>query len=173
MNPKIVTFGPVKVAGYLHKTSHSNNTLPAFWGEVSADGRHSKLHSQDFVKAHRDYGVCFNATGDEFDYLLGLEIKDGAKVPEEFHQYEIKQGEYAVLSAPPAPPDGNMAPSIQKLWGDLYNWLGETTEYAHAGGGAGGADFELYNCDCTDSVECESCKAGVMVVDVYVAVTKK
>jgi predicted transcriptional regulator YdeE len=55
--PKIVKFGPVKVAGYLHKTSMSNNTIPAFWEEIMADGRQKNLHERDFVHRHSEYGI--------------------------------------------------------------------------------------------------------------------
>jgi len=168
MNPKIVNFGPVKVAGYLHKTSHSNNTIPAFWGEIFSDGRHEKLHQQDFVKKHGDYGVCFDCDDDNMSYIIGLEVKDGAQIPEEFHQHEIKQGLYAVLSTPPLS-GADFSKSIQKSWGDLYNWLEGNAEYANANG----SEFELYNCTCAEGVECEACKTGLMTCDVYVNVVRK
>jgi|GEM_PF-1026212 len=169
MNPKIVTFGPAKIAGYLHKTSMSNNTIPAFWDEIFSDGRLADLHQQDFAKDHNAYGVCFDSDGDSFSYIIGLEVKTNAQIPEKFHTHKIKQGEYAVLPTMPSPGGADFSQAIQKTWGKLCDWLGESTEYARSHG----SDFELYNCSCTVDVECEACKTGLMTCDVYVAVTKK
>ncbi|MCL2396683.1 MAG: GyrI-like domain-containing protein [Defluviitaleaceae bacterium] len=171
MEPKIVNFGPVKVAGHLHKCTHGSNTIPAFWGEVLADGRHQKLHSQDFAECHNDFGICFGDADDDqtLNYILGLAVKPGAVVPEEYHQYDIGEGQYAVLATPPNAGE-DFSKEIQRIWPTIYGWLENNAEYA--------ADheascFELYRCECKDGVECEACKTGQMVCEVYVAVKKK
>ena len=160
MQPKIVSFEAKKIAGYLHKCTHENNTVPAFWQEVFADGRHSKLHEQSFVKDHADYGICFGE-GNELCYLLGLEVAEGAEVPAEFVQRELNGGEYAAW-----PAEGM---EFAKAWGSLHEWIAKSDEYA----GAPTEDaFELYKCECTDGVECEACKSGNMC-DVYIRIVKK
>ena len=169
MEPKIVKFGPVKVAGYLHKTSHSNNTIPAFWGEIMADGRHKKLHEAGFEKCHSEYGICFMVDEDNMDYVVGIEAKEGAKVPEEFHICEIPEGEYAVFSVPTYSLEEPSA-DIQKTWGAAFEWL-DKSEYAHNGV----VSFELYfpGCKCGTDDECAVCNSGKMVCDIYISVDKK
>lgn len=162
MQPKIVNFEARKVAGYLHKCTHENNTIPAFWQEVFADGRHEKLHSQGFVKSHSDYGVCFDGSkAGEICYLLSLEVVEGKEIPAEFVQRDLNGGEYAVM-----PVEGM---DFGKAWGSLHEWIAKSDEYA----GADTEDaFELYKCECKDGVECEACKSGNMC-DVYIRVVKK
>jgi len=161
MQPKIVNFDHVKVAGLLHKTSHSNNTIPAFWEAVFADGRHDNLHKQDWAASHNDFGVCLGdaANPDAMDYVLGLAVKDGCAVPDEFYQVELTSGQYAMLAAP--------MEEIGAAWGKIYAWLNENNEYEadHSG-----CAFELYKCDCANGVECEACKTGTMVCEIYTAV---
>ena len=165
MNPKFVSFGPVKVAGYLHKTSHSNNTIPAFWQELFADGRHGKLHSADWMKDHKDYGVCFDSDGDGFSYVVGVEVKDGANVPDEFHICDLPKGEYAVFPA-------ESIEGIPQAWQNAHDWLESAESNAYT---KGSVDFELYDLDCTckDGAVCQNCKNNTVKCDVYVAVTKK
>ena len=162
MEAKIVKREPVKVAGYLHKCSHENNTVPAFWQEVLADGRHDNLHGQDFVKSHGDYGVCF-MEGNNFCYLLALEVKEGANVPAEFVQRDLRGGEYAVWPVE--------AMNFEKAWDSLHEWIAKSTEYCGTPEDESDA-FELYKCECSDGVECEACKTGNMC-DVYIRVVKK
>ena len=166
MYPKIVSFGPAKVAGYLHKTSMSNNTVPAFWQEIFSDGRHKKLHQQDFVKTHREYGVCFDSDGDTFSYVVGVEIKDGANVPSEFTACDLPKSEYAVFSA-------QSMEAIPQAWKEAYDWLHSTESHTYT---KGSMDFELYETDCTSctgNAECEACENNDIKCDVYIAVTKK
>ena len=165
MNPKIVNFGPARIAGYLHKTSHSNNTIPAFWQELFADGRHGKLHSGDWMKDHKEYGVCFDADANGFSYVVGLEVKGGAEVPVGLHVCDMPKSEYAVFPA-------QSIESIGQTWQGAMNWLKSSESYIHI---ENGVDFELYDLDCTckDGIECENCKNGNVKVDVYIAVTKK
>jgi len=171
--PKIVKLEATCVAGYLHKTTHSNNTIPAFWQEVFEDGRHEKLHKQDFAANHMDYGICFDEKGDAdaMNYILGLAAKPGADIPVEFVQHNLAQGEYAVIATAPTTPGGaEFAANIQALWPAVYEWLENHAEYAadHEG-----SSFELYRCDCTDDTECQNCISGMMVCEVYVAVKHK
>ena len=169
MEPKIVKFGPVRIAGYLHKTSHSNNTIPAFWGEIMADGRHKKLHEAGFEKCHSEYGISFMVNENDMDYVIGVEIKEGAQVPEEFYVCEIPEGEYAVFSVPFCSAD-DPSVDIQKTWGEVSEWL-DTSEYTHNDA----ASFELYfpGCTCDTDTECTVCNSGKMVCDIYISVDKK
>ncbi|MCL2574419.1 MAG: GyrI-like domain-containing protein [Defluviitaleaceae bacterium] len=165
MNPKFVNFGPMKIAGYLHKTSMSNNTIPAFWQELFADGRHSKLHQQDWLKDHKEYGLCFDSVGDEFSYVVGVEVKNDADVSNEFHVCDLPKSEYAVFPA-------KSINDIPLTWKEAYEWLQSAESHFFA---KGGIEFELYDLDCTcvGGIECENCKNDNVGCDIYVAVTKK
>ena len=169
MEVKIVNFGSVKVAGYLHKTSHSNNTIPAFWGEFMADGRHKRLHDADFVKSHSEFGVCFMINDDDMDYVIGLEVKPGAQVSQEFHVCEIPASDYAVFKVPPYSLN-EPSVNIQKTWGQAFEWLA-TSEYHHNNK----ASFELYfpACTCGTDTDCAVCNSGEMHCDIYISVDKK
>ena len=160
MQAKIVNLESKKIAGYLHKCSHNNNTIPKFWQDVFADGRHTKLHGQDFVKSHGDYGVCYDE-GENLCYLLGLEVKDGADVPGEFEQRDLSAGEYAVW------PVKKM--EFMDAWSSLTKWINESAEYNHA---PSAESFELYKCECSNDVMCEACKSDNFC-DVYIKVVKK
>ena len=167
MEPKIVQRGATLVAGYVHKTTGGNNTIPAFWGEISADGRLKALHGQDFAASHADYGICFNMVGDDMDYLVGLEVKAGAAVPAGFETLELPCGEYAVFTVPPC---GNeeFVPALMNVWQNSEKWLA-AAGYARA---EEACDFELYKCDCKEDVMCESCETGLMHVDICIRVEK-
>ena len=161
MTPKIVNFEAVKVAGYLHKTSHKNNTVPAFWQELLADGRHTSLHESAWVADHCDYGVCFDADAEGFSYIVGLGIKSGETVPGDLATIDIPAGEYAVLTA--------TVSKIGETYGALMQWFETNGEYSQADEGI---DFELYRCECKDDFVCDACKSGDMQCDIYFKVKR-
>ncbi|MDR2183881.1 MAG: GyrI-like domain-containing protein [Clostridiales bacterium] len=169
MVPKIVKFGPVKVAGYLHKTSMSNNTIPDFWGEIMSDGRQKILHEQDFVEHHREYGICVMTNEDDMDYIVAVETKPGAQIPEKYMVFELAEGDYAVFNVP-VYPMSEPSPNIGLTWGKAAKWL-ETGEYTTDGN----ANFELYfpDCACTNDKICDLCNSGNMHCDIYIKVNKK
>jgi len=173
MQPKIVKFGPVKIAGYLHKTSMDNNTIPAFWGEIMSDGRHEKLHGADFAKQPAEhgaeYGVCFMLNDNDMDYVIGAEVKPGAQVSDDFYACEIPAGDYAVFSVEPYPL-GQPSTNIQTAWGVAFDWLA-TSEYAVNNN----PSFEIYfpGCTCGTDAECAACNSGNMICDIYIGVDKK
>ena len=118
----------VKLAGYALKTSSRNGenfkAIPQFWGAYMNDGRMQKLHGEDFVKNHAEYGVCFpeDANG-SFDYVIGVELKEGAAVSQGYHICEIPAASYAVFSTPPADAAG-FTGAIQQTWQDIFSqWL--------------------------------------------------
>ena len=162
--PKIVDFGPVKVAGLLHKTSHSNNTIPAFWQSVFEDGRHSNLHGQDWVASHGDFGICieYAENPDAMDYLLGLAVKDGANVPDEFVQTDVAAGQYATLTS--------TVEEIGPTWGRFEAWLAKNGEYV---ADMSRHSFEYYKCECVGDVQCEACATGTMICELYLAIKSK
>ena len=167
MEPKFVTKPAIKLAGYMIKTTNSGNenstAIPAFWGAYMRDGRMNKLHGESFLKSHAEYGACFPESPEtgEFEYVIGVEVKDDAAVSEGYYVCEIPAATYAVFSTPPS--DGErFVPAIHGTWGYIFNeWFpGSAYEYA-----PGCVDFELYDERCMS-------EAG-KVCDICIPVVKK
>jgi len=150
MEPIIKTMPVIKIAGYVIKTKNvegENSTdIPAFWEAYMSDGRSEKLHGESFVKKHAEYGACFSAdenTG-EFNYVIGLEIKDDASIPSEYHTCEIPEATYAVFSTPLSS-DEDFVDSIQGTWQFIFNSWFPSSGYEYA---PNCVDFELYDERC-------------------------
>ena len=92
------------------------------------------------------YGVCFPEDPDsgEFEYVKGVEVKDGSQVPQDYHSCALPPATYAMFSTPPSDSAG-FAASIQGVWQYIFNsWFPESGyEYA-----PGCVDFELYDERC-------------------------
>lgn len=167
MEPKFVTRPAIKVAGFSLKTTNkdgeNNAAIPAFWLAYLNDGRCQKLHKEDFVKSHSEYGACFpeNPQTGEFIYVIGVEPKDGADVPPPYECYELPAATYAVFSSPPSD-RANFSNSIQGTWSYIYNEWFPNSGYEYADGCV---DFELYDERCMGDTGC--------VCDICIPVTKK
>ena len=146
MDVKFVDRGTIKLAGYALKTTSRDGenfkAIPQFWGAYLNDGRMQKLHGEDFVKTHAEYGVCFpeNADG-SFEYVIGVELKDGAVAPQGYHVCEIPASSYAVFATPPADA-GNFSGVIQQTWRDIFGqWFPQSNRKIDEAG----LSFELYD----------------------------
>ena len=150
MEPVMKTTPAIKIAGHMIKTKNvdgeNSRDIPAFWTAYMSDGRCEKLHSESFVKKHSEYGACFSVdmeTG-EFEYVIGVEVKDDETIPSEYHTCEIPAATYAVFSTPPS--DGEtFVDSIQGAWQYIFNDWFPSSGYEYA---PGCVDFELYDERC-------------------------
>jgi AraC family transcriptional regulator len=146
MEPKMVKKTAVKLAGFVIKTKSkdgaNNREIPQFWSDVIADGRINKLHGESFVKSHVEYGACFpeNPGNGEFEYVIGLEVKDGHDIPKEYHVCTIPEALFAVFSSPPAD-RANFSPAIQGTWKYIYSEWFPNSGYEFDGNSV---DYELY-----------------------------
>ena len=167
MEPKIVKKPAIKIAGYAIKTKTKGGeyvkALSKFWRDYCADGRQEKLHNELFLKSHEEYGASFpvNPENGEFEYVIGLEVKEGHDIPISYHVYTIPEALYAVFTMPPAD-EAIFTSSIQGAWKYIFNeWLPKSGyEFA-----ANGVNFELYderNMNNTDKI-----------VDLCIPVVKK
>jgi predicted transcriptional regulator YdeE len=106
---------------------------------------------------------------DNMDYIVAVETKPEAQIPEEYAVCELAPGDYAVFNVP-IYPIGEPSPNIGLTWGAAQEWL-ETGEYSTDGT----ANFELYfpDCTCTDDKICDTCNSGNMHCDIYIKVNKK
>jgi len=166
MEPIFKTLPAIKIAGYAIRTKNvegeNSTSIPAFWDAYMSDGRCDRLHSEAFVKAHSEYGACFPEDSDtgEFDYVIGVEVKDGETVPSDYHTCEIPSATFAVFATPPSDGEG-FSDSIQGVWQFIFNDWFPKSGYEYA---AGCVDFELYNP--------ENMKESEMVCEVWIPVTE-
>ncbi len=167
MEPKIVTLPATLLAGYTIRSTNTegnnNKEIPAFWQAYLSDGRMEALHDQPFVKSHAEYGACFpcDAASGTFEYMIGVEAKEGAAIPEGFCARTMPAATYAVFTTPPTVRT-QFTTAIQGTWRFIYSeWFG-LSGYEFA---PGCCDFELYDERCMDDNAC--------VCDIYIPVIKK
>jgi AraC family transcriptional regulator len=167
MEPKMVKRSVIKLAGYAFKTNSKDGenlkAIPEFWKAYMTDGRMGKLHGESFLKNHAEYGACFpeNPENGEFEYVIGVEIKDGLTVPGDYHVCELPDALYAVFSTPPTD-DSGFTTAIQGTWQYIFaEWFSKSGyEFDEHG-----VDFEFYDERCMG-------KTG-KVCDIYIPVVKK
>ena len=146
MEVQFVNRGSIKLAGHALKTSSRNGenfkAIPQFWGTYMSDGRMQKLHSEGFFKSHTEYGVCFPEDADgDFEYAIGVELKDDAAMPQGYHVCEIPASSYAVFASSPANAEG-FSNAIQQTWRDIFSqWLPQSGQKINEAG----LSFELYD----------------------------
>jgi AraC family transcriptional regulator len=107
MEPKLVKKPAVRLAGFVLKTNNNGDNksaIPKFWQEYIGSGKMRKLHGESFIKNHSEYGVCFmvNPETGAMEYVIGVEIKDGADIPAGYHICTIPEALYTVFSTPPS-----------------------------------------------------------------------
>jgi len=149
MEPRIVARPAFKVAGYALRTTsvdgENHRAIPAFWQDYM-NTRSESLHKALTPVSHAEYGLCMDMdmeTG-AFNYVIGLEVPEGASVPEGLHTATVPAATYAVFTTPPSDGPGFVS-SIQNTWGYIYEeWFpGSGYEYA-----PGCCDYELYDERC-------------------------
>lgn len=172
MEPKMELKPAVKLAGFVLKTNREysekirenlKDITSKFWVDCTNDGRMKKLHEESFLKNHNEYSVCIieNLEKDNFEYVIGVEVKDGYDISQEYYVYTIPEALYAVFRTPPADQQ-NFGSAISGTWKYIFSeWL-PSSEYEFA---ENGVEFTL--CD-------ERCRnETVKVCDIYIPVVKK
>ena len=167
MEPKFVTLPAVRLAGYAIVTTNNdgeNSTeIPAFWTAYLKDGRMQRLHRADFIKKHDEYGACFpvDPENGKFTYVIGVEVKDGAEIPETFYACEIPSATYAMFSTPPCA-KAEFSKNIQGTWQYIMDSWFPSSGYEYA---SGCVDFEYYGEKCMGETD--------NVCDIYIPVEKR
>lgn len=149
MEPRIVSRPAFKVAGYVLRTTsqdgENKRAIPAFWQDYMMN--HCEwLHKALTPVSHAEYGLCMDMdteTG-EFNYVIGLEVPDGADLPDGLYTTTVPAATYAIFTTPPSDGEG-FKDSIQNYWSFIYEqWFPESGyEYAPLC-----ADYELYDERC-------------------------
>jgi AraC family transcriptional regulator len=146
MEPKMVKKEAIKIAGFALKTTVNGRQnkidIPKFWQEYLNDGKRKKLHGENFVKSRTEFGAWpqINYENGEFVYVIGVEVKDGYDVPDEYHVCTIPEALYAVFSSPPA--DKDFSREIQGTEEYIFSEWFPNSEYEFADDKI---DFELYD----------------------------
>jgi AraC family transcriptional regulator len=164
MKPKLIRLPALRLAGFICSTTtrfgENFTAIPKFWREYLHDGRMERLQHEDFIKSHVQYGVCFPEepiTGN-FQYLIGVEVKEEAAVPLMYEVRELPPAAYAVFSSEPAAEE-KFSAAVYNTWAYIYgSWLPRSG--LHIDGRS--CDFEFYD----DRAMAETGK----VCDVYVPV---
>lgn len=166
MEPKIIKKNAVKIVGYEIETSSNDGRnfkeISLFWNSYFTDGRMEKLHSQDFVKKHTEYGVCYGFKGDgSFKYMIGVEVENFDNISAEFAKHEIPEAEFAVFTTPKANND-NFTQKIQETTKFIYNEWIPNSPYKFD---MSSNDYELYD----ERSECGENR----VMDICIPIIKK
>ena len=145
MEPTFVTRGGINLVGYELKTreteGENSRDIPAFWDAYMTDGRAKYLRQAEFVKGCAEYGACFPVSleNGEFSYVIGLEIKDGAEIPQELHVCHLPPATYAVFSVPWCE---DFTQKIQGTWRYIMEEWFPASGYEYA---PNCVDFEYYD----------------------------
>jgi AraC family transcriptional regulator len=167
MEPKFVTLPSINIAGFVLKTKmeegENSKSIPEFWQNYLKSGNCERLHGEDFLKSHNEYGACFseNPETGEFEYVIGVEVKEGKTVPAGYETREVPAATYAVFSTPPSD-DSTFVQAIQGLWGFIFEEWFPSSGYEYA---PNCVDLEIYD----ERVMTEKGK----VCDIYIPVVKK
>ena len=135
MKPKIVKKPAIKLAGFLLKTTELSSISLSrfsfkelssyFWHDCITNGSLQKLNNESFIKNNNQYGICIpvESGNPEFEYVIGIEVKDGADIPEEYHVCTIPEATYAVFRTKPTD-NKNFSNVIERTWaGIIMDWL--------------------------------------------------
>jgi len=146
MEPKMVKKEAVKIAGFTlkSKTKDGENLkeIPKFWYDYVFNGKQEKIHKESFIKSHDEYGACFpeNPENGEFEYVIGLEVKEGHDIPKEYNVCTIPEALYAVFSTPPTDEE-KFSKEIQGTWKYIFSEWFPNSGYEFENGKI---DYELY-----------------------------
>jgi AraC family transcriptional regulator len=166
MEFKIITKPAFQILGYELRTTNqegkNNRDIPEFWQRYLQQKWGEKL--MEWAISTAEYGICDKfdmATGD-FSYIIGMEVRDLAEVPEGLILRQYPEATYAVFTTPKVP-IAEFTQSIQSTWKAIFEVWFPHSGYEHAGA----AEFELYDERCwTDRNE-------LLEMDIYLPVKAK
>ena len=147
MEPKMLKLPAIKLAGFVLKTKvkggENLKAIPQFWTACLTDGRVDRLTGELFAKNHALYGACFpeNPENGEFDYVIGVEVREGGITGQDYCVRTLPEALYAVFTTPPAE-DADFSSVIQGTWKYIYSEWFPKSGYEFDGNGV---DFELYD----------------------------
>lgn len=131
MEPKIVERSAFTVAGLKYHGNNKNNEIPQLWGQFGQRAGDIK----NVVNPHVAYGVMgnFDEESQEFDYIAGMEVEEGADVPQGMAHWHVPSQTYAVFTG--------TLPNLMETYKYIYEtWLPQSG-HRHTNG----PEFEFYD----------------------------
>lgn len=134
MDYRIVEKSAFQVIGKSIRTTsvdgENSREIPEFWQESNQNGTVDKLTAL-VGGADAVLGICMDMVMEKgtFTYVIAVENKSGAEVPEGFVSREIPAQTWAVFTS-----IGPMPHAIQKVWKRVFQEWFPATGYEHAGG---------------------------------------
>lgn len=93
LSPRFEDLNAFKVAGFNRRFAMQNTAgIPGLWQSF---GQH--IGSIPGEVPGVAYGVCYNAEGDSFDYLCGVEVRSASDLPRGFIVLEVPSNRYAIF----------------------------------------------------------------------------
>jgi predicted transcriptional regulator YdeE len=131
------------VVGYALDTSsdRSRREIPGFWERFfESEGPEKLGHLADAEARRGTYGICtrFDCSSGRFSYVIGVEAKAEADVPEEMVKITVPAALYVVAEVPLE------IPAIHRAWDYLLKVWMPAAGYSHSGS----EDFEFYPEEC-------------------------
>jgi AraC family transcriptional regulator len=127
MRPKLIRLPALRLAGFVCSTTtrfgENFTAVPKFWREYMSDGRMERLRHEGFITSTAHYGVSFPEepiTGN-FQYLIGMTVRENAAVPPDYEIRELAPAAYAVFSSAPADEE-HFTGEIYNTWAYIYGW---------------------------------------------------
>ncbi len=166
MEFRIMTKPAFDVIGFSIRTRNTdgqnNRDIPAFWQRYLQEKMGQPLYEQTTSTA--EYGICddFDMDSGEFSYIIGVEAKEGAEVPEGATRRHYPEQTYAVFTTPKASHD-KFTDSIQSTWVAIFNEWFPQSEYEHAAA----AEFEYYDERCWQD------RNELLEMDIYIPIQPK
>jgi AraC family transcriptional regulator len=91
--PRFSDRNAFKVAGFSRRFSMQNTAeIPGMWQNF---GQHIGAIAGEVPGVA--YGICYNADGDSFDYLCGVEVLSSSDLPHGFSVLEVPSNHYAIF----------------------------------------------------------------------------
>lgn len=166
MDYRITTKPGFDVIGYSIRTRNvegqNQQDIPAFWQRYMQEQMGKSLYAQAVSNA--EYGICgeFDMETGEFSYIIGVEAREGAEVPEGAVLRHYPEQTYAVFTTPKAKPE-RFTESIQSTWNAIFSEWFPHSGYEHAGA----AEFEYYDERCWQD------RNEWLEMDIYIPIRKK
>jgi len=125
--PRIVTLGPLLLAGTRYQGKNEGGEIPTMWDSEFIP-RLGEL--DDLMVGHELYGVAQALPGPwtwEFEYLACAQVTSLDALPQGMVGWELPAGTYAMLPC-------NDVPDIGRVHDYINGWLSASAEHRSAGG---------------------------------------
>jgi AraC family transcriptional regulator len=100
----------VRVAGpNRHYTPETRQNIPAQWKEFAP-----QMDKVPGRAGKQSYGVCWNNSECNFDYITGVELAAGKPLPTGYTEVEVPAGRYAIFTH--AGPISKFSETLDKIW---------------------------------------------------------